>query len=127
MNSRERLLTVLKGEVPDCVPVAPDLSYMVNIKRGGRDKFKQGVPAHVHSCGPEKELVRIFAEETDLTVIDPLEKPPMGDCDSSKKKAIDNAGSGGRFILSTGGQCGRDTPDENIRAMVETARTYGKY
>jgi len=114
----------------------------------------------VHSCGPENELVRIFAEETDLTVIDPLERPPMGDCDlaelkrlyghtivlkgnlhttevmlrgsvddvvSASKQAIDDAAAGGRFILSTGDQCGRDTPEENIRAMVETARTYGRY
>ncbi|MCK5137934.1 MAG: hypothetical protein KAR19_19260 [Bacteroidales bacterium] len=43
------------------------------------------------------------------------------------KKAIDDAAAGGRFILSTGDQCGRDTPDENLHAMVETARTYGKY
>jgi uroporphyrinogen decarboxylase len=119
-----------------------------------------GMPTHVHSCGPEKELVRIMAEETDLTVIDPLEVPPMGDCDlaelkrlygdrivlkgnlhttevmlkgsaedvvASSKKAIDDAGAGGRFILSTGDQCGRDTPDENLHAMVETARTYGRY
>jgi hypothetical protein len=35
--------------------------------------------------------------------------------------------TGGRFILSSGDQCGRDTPDENIRALVETARTYGRY
>ena len=35
--------------------------------------------------------------------------------------------SGGRFILSTGDQCGRDTPQENLRAMIETARTYGRY
>jgi uroporphyrinogen decarboxylase len=119
-----------------------------------------GIPTHVHSCGPENELVRIFAEETDLTVIDPLERPPMGDCDlaelkrlyghtivlkgnlhttevmlrgsvddvvSASKQAIDDAAAGGRFILSTGDQCGRDTPEENIRAMVETARTYGRY
>jgi len=51
MNSRERLLTVLKGNIPDYVPV----------------------------------------------------------------------------ILSTGDQCGRDTPDENLAAMIETARTYGRY
>jgi hypothetical protein len=38
-----------------------------------------------------------------------------------------DAADGGRFILSTGDQCGRDTPDENLRAMVETARTYGGY
>lgn len=31
------------------------------------------------------------------------------------------------FFLSTGDQCGRDTPDENLYAMIETARTYGKY
>lgn len=116
--------------------------------------------SHVHSCGPEKELVRIFAEETGLTVIDPLEEPPMGDCDlaeikrlygkkltlkgnlhttrvmlhgtpedviAASKRAIDAAADGGRFILSTGDQCGRDTPLENLQAMIETARTYGRY
>jgi uroporphyrinogen decarboxylase len=119
-----------------------------------------GLPTHIHSCGPEKELVRIMAEETNLTVIDPLERPPMGDCDLAEikrlygqkltlkgnlhttevmlrgsvaevvrasKEAINAAGAGGRFILSTGDQCGRDTPFENLHAMVETARTYGRY
>jgi len=121
---------------------------------------KHGIPSHVHSCGPEKELVKICAEETDLTVIDPLEIPPMGDCDlreikklygrklvlkgnlhtttvmlrgsvndvvEASRKAIDDAAEGGRFILSTGDQCGRDTPDENLFAMIETAKTYGRY
>lgn len=119
-----------------------------------------GIPSHVHSCGPEKELIRICCEETKLTVIDPLEIPPMGNCDLREikrlygdrlvlkgnlhttdvmlrgsvrdvkdacRRAIDDAAEGGRFILSTGDQCGRDTPDENIFAMIETARTYGKY
>jgi len=119
-----------------------------------------GIPTHVHSCGPEKELVAMAANETDLTVIDPLETPPMGDCDLAElkkrfgsrivlkgnlhttevmlrgspedvvaacKKAMDEAARGGRFILSTGDQCGRDTPDANLRAMVHTARTYGRY
>ena len=43
------------------------------------------------------------------------------------RRAIDAAAKNGRFILSTGDQLGRDTPDENIFAMVETAKTYGKY
>ncbi|MFW5857384.1 MAG: uroporphyrinogen decarboxylase family protein [Planctomycetota bacterium] len=119
-----------------------------------------GMPTHVHSCGPETELVRMLAEETELTVVDPLEVPPMGDCDladlkrrfgdrlvlkgnlhttdvmlkgtpedvvRASRQAIDDAAAGGRFILSTGDQCGRDTPDANLRAMVETARTYGRY
>ncbi|MFP4443834.1 MAG: uroporphyrinogen decarboxylase family protein [Spirochaetia bacterium] len=119
-----------------------------------------GIPTHLHSCGPERRLVEIMAEETTLTVIDPLEVPPMGDCDlgdlkrrfghkivlkgnlhttdimlrgtpdsvsEASLRAIDAAAAGGRFILSTGDQCGRDTPFENIRAMIDTARTYGKY
>ncbi|MCL2463170.1 MAG: hypothetical protein FWF44_10935, partial [Defluviitaleaceae bacterium] len=49
------------------------------------------------------------------------------DVADASKKAIDDAAEGGRFILSTGDQCGRDTPDENIFAMIETAKTYGKY
>jgi len=130
------------------------------VKRGIELATAAGFPTHVHSCGPQAELVRIMVEETDLTVIDPLEPPPMGDCDLAELKrqygdritlkgnlhttevmlhgtpeqvarasrdAIDAAGSGGRFILSTGDQCGRDTPDENLRAMVDTARTYGRY
>jgi len=119
-----------------------------------------GIPSHLHSCGPEKELVKLCTEETDLTIIDPLEIPPMGDCNLRElkktygdriilkgnlhttdvmldgttgdvieacKRAMDDAADGGRFILSTGDQCGRDTPFENLHAMVETARSYGKY
>lgn len=126
-----------------------------------------GMPTHLHSCGPEAALVKLMAEETDLTVIDPLEISPMGDCDLADLKkhygdkivlkgnlhttdimlrgtaddvrtaaqdAIDDAAglpgtdqTPGRFILSTGDQCGRDTPDDNLHALVETARIYGKY
>jgi uroporphyrinogen decarboxylase len=43
------------------------------------------------------------------------------------KRLIDDAAAGGRFILSTGDQCGRDTPDANLFKMVETAQSYGKY
>jgi uroporphyrinogen decarboxylase len=45
----------------------------------------------------------------------------------ASRKAIQDAGEGGGFILSTGDQCGRDTPDANIRAMVEAAETWGRY
>ena len=38
-----------------------------------------------------------------------------------------DAGEGGRFILSTGDQCGRDTPDENLRALVEAVEEFGVY
>jgi uroporphyrinogen decarboxylase len=43
------------------------------------------------------------------------------------KRLIDGCAAGGGFVLSTGDQGGRDTPDENFFKMVEVARTYGKY
>ena len=45
----------------------------------------------------------------------------------ASKQAIRDAGQGGGFILSTGDQCGRDTPDENIRAMIDAVERYGRY
>ncbi len=42
-------------------------------------------------------------------------------------KAIRDAGEGGGFILSTGDQCGRDTPDANIFAMVDIVKEFGEY
>jgi uroporphyrinogen decarboxylase len=130
------------------------------VRRACELAAEMGIPSQLHSCGPETKLVEILAAETKLTIIDPLEIPPMGDCDladlkrrfgerivlkgnlhttnvmlrgsaddvaAASRQAIDDAGAGGRFVLSTGDQCGRDTPDENLRAMVETARTYGRY
>jgi len=119
-----------------------------------------GIPSHLHSCGKQSWLVELCATETDLNSIEPLEEPPMGDCDLAEikrnwghrialkgnlhttrvmlhgtpdqveeaaKKAMDAAAEGGGFVLSTGDQCGRDTPDENIFRLVEVARRYGGY
>lgn len=119
-----------------------------------------GVPTMLHSCGKQRVLAQWCAQETDLNCINPLEVPPMGDCDlgeikkmygdklalmgnlhtsqvmlfgspadveGAARQAIDAAGAGGGFILSTGDQCGRDTPDANIFKLVEVAKTYGRY
>ena len=46
---------------------------------------------------------------------------------AAARQAIDDAGQGGGFILSTGDQCGWGTPDENLFALVEVAENYGRY
>lgn len=130
------------------------------IKKTTRMAKEAGIPSLLHSCGKERELVDIFVNETDLDCVNPLEVPPMGDCDLAEikraygtrialmgnihttdvmlrgtpddvrrvaRECIDAAAEGGGFILSTGDQCGRDTPDENLFALVETAREYGRY
>lgn len=45
----------------------------------------------------------------------------------ASRQAIEDAGRGGGFILSTGDQCGWNTPDANIFAMVEAVEAYGHY
>lgn len=89
MTPRERLLAVLHGHIPDCVEQRMELIAKLDprpdfLQCGGSgslvftspDVFRKlvlpvlrkttamaraiGIPTHVHSCGPEKELVAIF-------------------------------------------------------------------
>jgi uroporphyrinogen decarboxylase len=53
-----------------------------------------------------------------------------GSADDVRRAAMQamlDAGEGGGFVLSTGDQCGRDTPEENLFAIVETAKEFGAY
>lgn len=50
-----------------------------------------------------------------------------GDVKLESLKSILAAGENGGFVLSTGDQCGRDTPDENIFSMVQTVKEFGQY
>ena len=141
-------------------PVIARELCLPSIKRLTRMAKQAGVTVMLHSCGRERELVEMCYAETDLDCVNPVEGPPMGDCDlaelkrtfghrlafmgnlhttqvmllgtpetvrEASRKAIEAAGAGGGFILSTGDQCGRDTPDANIRAMIEAAEKYGRY
>jgi uroporphyrinogen decarboxylase len=126
------------------------------IKKVTRMAKEAGIPTMTHSCGKSMAFLEMLANETDLSCINPLECPPMGDVDLAEvkrlygkkmclmgnlnttevmlrgtvdvvekaaKKAIDDAGKEGGFLLSTGDQCGRDTPDENIFKLVEVAKS----
>jgi uroporphyrinogen decarboxylase len=42
-------------------------------------------------------------------------------------EAMRDAGDGGGFCLSTGDQCGRETPEANIFAHIQAAQRYGTY
>ncbi len=119
-----------------------------------------GVICHQHTCGRSRQIVEINYHETDVMVMEPLERPPGGDVNLAEVKkmfgdkfclkgnvntfetmlngtpqdverearaCIDAAAAGGGFILATGDQCGRDTPDENLFALIEVAKSYGRY
>jgi len=129
------------------------------LKKITRMAKEADIPSHLHSCGRERYVVEKAVNETDLSSIEPVERPPGGDCDLAEikrlfgkrialkgniqttfllmaspeeveiaaKRCIDVAKEGGGYVLSTGDQVGRDTPDENLSAMIKVARSYGKY
>jgi uroporphyrinogen decarboxylase len=78
-----------------------------------------------------KELKRLYAGRIalmgNLHTTDVMLRGTPRQVAAAARKCIDDAAGAGGFILSTGDQCGRDTPDENILALVEVAKTYGKY
>ncbi len=154
------ILIGISGTITLQSPAIARRLSLPTLQRITRKAKEAGVPTMLHSCGLERALVHMCAEETDLDCINPLEEPPMGDCNLAEikrgygsrlslmgnlhttdvmlrgsvedveraaKKAIDDAGAGGGFILSTGDQCGRDTPDANILKLVEVCDTYGRY
>lgn len=42
-------------------------------------------------------------------------------------RCLEDAAEGGGYILATGDQCGRDTPEENLYKLVEVVEKYGRY
>jgi len=156
----ESILTGGSGSITLQSPALFRKLSLPTLKKITRMSRQAGVICGIHSCGKERDLVEACAEETDLDYVNPLEVPPMGDCDLAdlkqrfghklalmgnlhttrvmlhgsvsdvrreSLKAILAAGENGGFVLSTGDQCGRDTPFENILEMVKVAKEFGSY
>jgi uroporphyrinogen decarboxylase len=49
---------------------------------------ENGIPSHLHACGKSRHLVEVFAKETELDSICPLETAPMGDVDLAEVKRL---------------------------------------
>ncbi len=45
-----------------------------------------GIPCELHACGKARQIVEMAANETELDSINPLQPPPMGDCDLAEIK-----------------------------------------
>ena len=78
-----------------------------------------------------KELKEKFGSKIvlkgNLHTTEVMLKGSYKDVYEASKQAILDAKAGGGFILSTGDQCGRDTPLENIQAMIDASNDFGKY
>jgi len=125
------MLCAINHGQPDMVPVAPDISGMLPTRAAGLpfwDSYLYNNPP-----GGDCDLAEVkqkFGNKLSLMGNLSTTLVTMGtsaDVREAARKAIDAAKEGGGFILSTGDECGPETPDDNIYAMVETARTYGRY
>lgn len=115
---------------------------------------KAGARVKYHACGNTKALLPLFAElEADIINLDALidlaeAKQILGNkvcikgnldpttvllqgtpetVRQAARQCIREGGLGGGFILSPGCEVPRDTPPENLEALVEVARTLGSY
>jgi MtaA/CmuA family methyltransferase len=115
---------------------------------------KAGAKVKYHACGNTRALLPLYADlgadiiNVEVLVdlervknmmghkmcvkgnIDPVNVLLRGtkeDVIVASRRCIDVAGTGGGFILSPGCEVPRDTPAENLDAMIETAKTYGRY
>jgi MtaA/CmuA family methyltransferase len=62
-----------------------------------------------------------------IDAADVVEKGTVADVEAAVKAALDAVGDGGGFILSTGDSIPISAPEENIKALVDAGRKYGKY
>lgn len=115
---------------------------------------KAGARVKYHACGDTTALLPLFTElDADIINLDSLidlaeAKRVLGDkacvkgnvdpagvmlqgtpetVKEAARRCIREAGANGGFILSPGCEVPRDTPPENLEALVEAAKTYGCY
>ncbi len=56
------------------------------LKKATRMCKEAGIPSELHCCGKERLIVEMCANETALSSVNPLQPPPMGDCDLAEVK-----------------------------------------
>ncbi len=101
------------------------------LKKGTRMCREAGIPSELHCCGKEHLVIEMICEEgIELDSINPLQPPPMGDCDLAECKKT----FGKRFCLK--GNVGvtepmlTGTPDDvekDVIRCLDAAKAGGGY
>lgn len=85
-----------------------------------------GLPTMLHSCGKNRALIKMLAEETDIDVANPLEPPPAGDVDLAEAKRVYGNRLGFMGNLHTSDVMLLGTPDYVRFKSVEAMRDAGR-
>ena len=137
-----RELTVLLDAKPDYIQIGasgmltlsnPSLFRQYSLptlKKVCRMCKEAGVLSELHCCGKERLVVETCVNETDLDSINPLQPPPMGDCDLAEIKATfgqriclkGNVGVTDPMLLGT-----VDDVDRDVLRCMDAAKKGGGY
>lgn len=142
MTPRERLMTALRGGVPDRVPCFPSILRWIRYHHGctcprhqlkvaeefGSDALINYGQYTWHSVsndyvyapggGYNFSATGLYGDLSQVDVELRIRKVPQ---------AIADAGKGGGYVLGTGEAVAPETPAESLRAAVEAARAHGVY
>lgn len=106
----------VRSFIPDLIDIGVDAINPVQVSAKGMDT---------------KELKREFGDKVSFWgAIDTQRVLPFGNVDEVKKEVerrIDDLAPGGGYVLSAVHNIQADVPPENIMAMYNTAKKYGKY
>jgi len=95
------------------------------LKKWSRMTKEAGLPTMLHSCGKNRELIKMLAEETDIDVANPLEPPPAGDVDLAEAKRLYGQRLGFMGNLHTSDVMLLGTPDYVREMSVRAMRDAG--
>jgi len=125
MSSRERILAVLSGQLPDRVPVSPFvqdeyLSYTYPEKK------------QVHRVFDAVELSRalkfdLIAKPRDFEEPHFLKTASPEEVADRTRSVMETGKPGGHYIFSTSDFLEKGTPLENVKAMIDAATGSGWY
>jgi uroporphyrinogen-III decarboxylase len=104
---RQRKENILLSQLPRMLEARPDYVEISNsgmltlsnpewvrqfalptLKKATRLCRQAGIPSELHCCGKARLVVEMCANETELDSINPLQPPPMGDCDLAEIKCV---------------------------------------
>jgi uroporphyrinogen decarboxylase len=91
------------------------------------EPLKEAPGGDVDLAEVKKRYGRRLCLKGNINTFDFMLNATPAQVEDKARRLIDDCASGGGFVLSTGDQCGRDTPDANLFKLVEVARTYGRY
>ena len=107
---------------------SPDLAARYAIpalRKWSRMTKAAGIPTMLHSCGKERVLADMLAEDTDVNCINPLEIAPMGDVDLAELKRARGRRLSLMGNLHTTEVMLRGTADVVRRKSIEAMRDAG--